>query len=182
MAVTEALRQSIILGAANITGPIGDDESDWEIRLKQNAKRLTSMLSPESVLSRAIDTLDGCDKFTATIAFVGQEEKSKRGYVVLKGAPTDKNETGLEALRTEIVAGSKENTAFAKRLRSLTGHRVLVFKELQEMKGNGRKVRVIQHVEDLGEDHFITDEDLDAAQAFANEQTQLKKPRVASAA
>lgn len=177
MAMTEALRQSILLGAVNVTGaaPTGPDGnpdySQWELNLRTNVRRLTSMLAPESRASKLVDRLDACSKFVATVSYVDQEVTSKRGYVVLKSKDNKTQEDKFEGLRTDIVTGSEETKQFARQLRALTGHKVLVFKEMDEM-GNGQKVRLITHVEDLGEDAFFTDADIEAAQEYAAENSK----------
>lgn len=169
MAVTEALRQSIILGAVGMSGEVGDDASAFEARVKANAKRLTGMLSEHSPVAKAIDMIDVAKKFPATILYLGKEPKTNRAFVVLKTKPTDDNPEGIETARTEIVdwAGkSGESFEFAKTVRALTGHRAFVYIELQVAK-TGRKVRVLQHIEDLGEDTFITEADFEAGKARA---------------
>lgn len=173
MAVTEALRQSIILGAVGMSGEVGDDASAFEARVKANAKRLTGMLSEHSPVAKTIDMIDEAKKFPATILYLGKEPKTNRAFVVLKTKPSDENPEGIEAARTEIVdweGKSGEAYDFAKQTRDLTGHRVFVYIELQIAKGTGRKVRILQHVEDLGEDTFITPEDLAAGKAHAQEK------------
>jgi hypothetical protein len=170
MAVTEALRQSIILGAVGMSGEVGDDASAFEARVKANAKRLTGMLSEHSPVAKTIDMIDDAKKFPATILYLGKEPKTNRAFVVLKTKPSDDNPDGIETARTEIVdweGKSGEAFEFAKQTRNLTGHRVFVYIELQIAKGTGRKVRILQHVEDLGEDTFITDADLEAGKSRA---------------
>ena len=177
MAVTEALRQSIILGAVGMSGEVGDDASAFEARVKANAKRLTGMLSEHSPVAKTIDMIDEAKKFPATILYVGKEPKTNRAFVVIKTKPTDDNPDGIETARTEIVdwAGkSGEAYDFAKQTRdNLTGHRVFVYIDLQIAKNTGRKVRILQHVEDLGEDTFITDADLEAGKARAQKDMRV---------
>jgi hypothetical protein len=176
MAVTEALRQSIILGAVGMSGEVGDDAAAFESRVKANAKRLTGMLSEHSPVAKTIDMIEEAKKFPATILYLGKEPKTNRAFVVIKTKPSDDNPDGIETARTEIVdweGKSGEAFTFAKQTRDLTGHRVFVYIELQIAKGTGRKVRILQHVEDLGVDTFITDDDLAAGKARAQKDMRV---------
>lgn len=176
MAVTEALRQSIILGAVGMSGEVGDDASAFEARVKANAKRLTGMLSEHSPVAKTIDMIDEAKKFPATILYVGKEPKTNRAFVVIKTKPTDENPEGIETARTEIVdweGKSGEAFEFGKLAKALTGHRVFVYIELQIAKGTGRKVRILQHVEDLGEDTFVTEDDFAAGKARAQKDMRV---------
>ena len=68
----------------------------------------------------------------------------------------------------EIVEGNDSVTAFAKDLReNMIGHRVLLYVEMQVGKTPDKKFRILQHVDDLGEDTSITDEDLENGRARA---------------
>lgn len=176
MAVTEALRQSIILGAVGMSGEVGDDASAFESRVMANAKRLTGMLSEHSPVAKTIDMIEEAKKFPATILYLGKEPKTNRAFVVFKTKPSDDNPEGIETARTEIVDWETKKGqpfAFAKQTRDLTGHRVFVYIELQVAKGTGRKVRILQHIEDLGVDTFITDEDIAAGKARAQKDMRV---------
>ncbi|QOD05915.1 hypothetical protein [Pseudarthrobacter sp. BIM B-2242] len=167
MSIDTATRNNIILGAVSMTGPVGDSSSEWDTRLIANAKRLTTLLSDGSNVARTIQILDEAKKFVGTIVYVGKEKTSKRGFVVIKTG-TDRDEHGLETVRTEIVEGNDSVTAFAKDLReNMIGHRVLLYVEMQVGKTPDKKFRILQHVDDLGEDTSITDEDLENGRARA---------------
>ena len=155
-----------------MTGPIGEDSSAWNDKLVANTKRLTTLLSEGSVPAKTIDMLSEAKKFVGTIAYVGKEKSSKRGFVVIKTG-TDRDEHGLETVRTEIVEGNSAVTAFAKDLReNMVGHRVLLYVEMQTGRTADKKFRILQYVEDLGEDTALTDEDL--ANAKARAQKDMK--------
>lgn len=163
------IRQSIILGAVSMTGPVGADSLAWESTVMGNVKRLTGMMSEHSPVGKTITMLEEAKKFPATVLFLGKEPKTNRGFVVLKTKPSDQNPEGIETARTEIVdwdSKSGEAFEFAKRVRGLTGHRVFVYIEMQTAK-NDRKVRVLQHVDDLGPDGFLEDKDIEAGKARA---------------
>lgn len=167
MSIDTATRNNIILGAVNMTGPVGESSSAWETKLIGNVKRLTTMLSDGSNVSKTIEMLAEAKKFVGTIVYVGKEKTSKRGFVVVKTG-TDRDEHGLETVRTEIVEGNEAVTAFAKDLReNMVGHRVLLYVEMQTGKTPDKKFRILQHVDDLGEDTSITDEDIANGKARA---------------
>lgn len=163
-------RQSLILGAVSMAGPVGEDSLAWESTVMKNVKRLTGMMSEYSPVGKVITMLEESKKFPATVLYLGKEPKTNRGFVVLKTKPSDQNPEGIETARTEIVdwAGKAgESYEFAKHVRSLTGHRVFVYIEMQEAKTSGRKVRILQHIEDLGVDTFLEEGDLEAGKARA---------------
>ncbi|WP_422759091.1 hypothetical protein [Paenarthrobacter sp. C1] len=152
MALDTKERNDIILGAVAMTGPVGDNQAEWAARLKTNAKSLTLMLNDNSDVARSIAMLADCKNFTGTILGVQKEASSTRGFIAFKTAESKFNPDGIETARTERTDSDEEAKAFASRLRNeLTGHRVLVWIEMQETK-NGQKVRILQHVQDLGPD------------------------------
>lgn len=171
MAVAAPERNAIIFGAVGMTGPIGEDPSDWNLRLKQNAKYLTTLLSEGSPVAKTIDMIDEAKKFVGTVLFVTKEPTSKRAFVVLKTNPSKLNEDGIETVRTEIVdweGKSGEAYSFAKDLKSLTGHRVLLYVEMQTGKDDAtRKFRILQHADDLGPDDSVTEDDYEAGKERA---------------
>lgn len=145
-------RNDIILGAVAMTGPVGESQSEWDAKLKANAKSLSLMLNDNSDVAKSINMLAECKNFVGIILGVQKEESSTRGFVALKTTPSKFNDEGIESVRTERTDSSEEAKAFASRLRrELVGHRVLVWVEMQETK-SGQKVRVLQHVQDLGLD------------------------------
>lgn len=162
MALDTQERNNIILGAVNMTGPVGENASEWEDRVIDNAKRLTTLLSETSSVAKTVDMLSEAKKFIGTILYVGKEKSSKRGFVVLKTTPSKLSPDGIETVRTEIVDGNTSVTAFCKDLRSnMVGHRVVVYVEMQTGKDDpSRKFRILQHVTDLGEDNTVTEEDI----------------------
>jgi hypothetical protein len=152
MALDAKERNDIILGAVAMTGPVGESQSEWDAKLKSNAKSLALMLNDNSDVARSINMLAECKNFTGTILGVQKEASSTRGFIALKTVESKFSPDGIEVARTERTDSSDEAKAFASRLRTeLTGHRVLVWVEMQETKG-GQKVRILQHVQDLGLD------------------------------
>lgn len=168
--LSEETKQNLILGAVNMTGPVGENQILWESTVKENVKRLTGMMSEYSPVGKVITMLEEAKKFPATVLYLGKEAKTNRGFVVLKTKPSDQNPEGIETARTEIVdweSKTGESYDFAKKVRGLTGHRVFVYIEMQEAKASGRKVRILQHIEDLGPDTFLEEGDLEAGKARA---------------
>jgi hypothetical protein len=167
LTIETTTKQSIILGAVGMTGAMGDSSAEWDARFMSNVKRITTLLSDGSAAAKTIDMLSEAKKFVGTICYVGKEKTSKRGFVVIKTG-TDRDEHGLETVRTEIVEGNESVNAFAKDLReNMIGHRVLLYVEMQTGKTADKKFRILQYVEDLGEDTSITEDDLENARARA---------------
>lgn len=155
MAVDAKERNDIILGAITMTGPVADGQtqSEWDSKLKSNVKSIALMLNDNSDVSRTINMLAECKNFVGTILGVQKEASSTRGFLAIKTTESKWAPDGIETVRTERTDSSAEAKAFASRLRNeLIGHRVLVWVEMQEIRDSGQKVRVLQHVQDLGED------------------------------
>ncbi|MCC3299452.1 hypothetical protein [Arthrobacter caoxuetaonis] len=170
MALDTKERNEIILAAVNMAGPVGDDLPEWNSRVRANTKKLTIMLGENSNLAKIIDMVKGCKIFSGTILHVAKEKSSKRGFVGLKTTPSKFNADGIESVRTEIMEDNPEVLAFCRQLRSLEGHRVLVWVEMQTNEDATRKFRILQHVEDLG-----LDPDYDADEAKELTLAKLRK-------
>ena len=145
-----ALRNQVIIAAVGATGPKGDDAADWTARVRENAVSIAVMLGENSSVSQALDKFLAAGKpFPATILGGKTERTSTR--IVVRFMNKDGE---VEAIRTDRTDTS-EGLAMGNAVKSLVGHRVLIWKELEEMGGggaNGRKVRILRHVEDLGAD------------------------------
>jgi hypothetical protein len=85
----------------------------------------------------------------AGVVQVVKERSSTRGLVTLRARPSQFHPDGIEHARTERTDGP-EGLPMARTLRGLTGHRVALWIEEQTTGNGARKVRVIQHVKDLG--------------------------------
>ncbi|MPV51020.1 hypothetical protein GCG21_13595 [Pseudactinotalea sp. HY160] len=142
--------EDVVLAAVTSIAPKGTDESDadYQTRVKTQAISLRIMTGETSPVSRAVAQIDACKVFTATVVKVVKEKSSTRGKITLKTKPSKWNEDGVEYARTER-SDNPDGMAMAKRLNALKGHRVLLWVEVEEFDGG--KVRVIRHVEDLGE-------------------------------
>lgn len=144
-----ATTQDVILAAVTSIAPKGTDEADadYQARVKAQAIALRIMLGETSPVSKAVDQIDNCKVFSATVTKVVKEKSSTRGKITLKTRPSKWNEDGVEQARTERT-DTADGMAMARRLTALKGHRVLLWVEVEEFDGG--KVRVIRHVEDLG--------------------------------
>ena len=174
MTIDPVLRTQIVLGAVNAAtakllaltaqaagDPAGLDRlPDLDALIAQSAAEITAAVDPRSGLSRLIDAVHGSKVFTAVITDVVREQSSTRGLVTLRARPSQFHPDGIEQARTERTDGP-EGLLMARTLRALTGHRVALWIEEQTTGNGARKVRVIQHVKDLG----WADDDRDTAGA-----------------
>ena len=142
----------IIIAAITASGPQGDDLDAWRLRVLENAATFVAMLSPTSDVSKIIASVSGSKVFPATVLAIKKEDSSTRGLVTLKTRVDEKHAPdGTEQARTER-SDSPIGLAMARKLRALRYHKVLVWIDVQTMTNSTNKVRVISHVEDLGED------------------------------
>jgi hypothetical protein len=170
MSTDTLTRQNVILAAINMTGPVGDS-ADWDIQVKQNAKKVASLLNEQSPINKTLDAIDGSSKFTGTLVYIGKEPKTGRAIAIVKSENRDK-EVSFEGIRTEIAdweGQTGEAFAFAKQLKSHLGHRFVFFKEMQAGKDPNKKFRCLIHAEPIGHDSRVTDEDYAAGKAKFNE-------------
>jgi hypothetical protein len=142
------VKRQVILAAITAAGPIDDT---WHERVKDAARRITVMLADDSPVARTIDQIGASTAFTGVITSVTREASSTRAIVTLRTKATPRNLSGEESLRTERT-DSPDGLAMARRLRALKGHRVLIWKEVESVRGGDVKVRMVRHVEDLGPD------------------------------
>lgn len=142
--------EETILAAVNTAGPVREGESDaaYQSRVAQQAIRIHLMTADTSQVRRSLDQVARAKVFPATLVRLVKEKSSTRGKATLKTKPSKWAPDGIESARTERT-DNPEGLAMAKKLSELKGHRVLLWIEVQEFDGG--KVRVIRHVEDLGE-------------------------------
>ena len=139
----------IVLAAVGAAGPVDDDRSAWMDRVCDLAAEITVLCSDRSRVARRVQAITNSKVFTASIVGGKLEASSTRGVVNLKTKPTQQHPDGLEQVRTERT-DTPDGAAMWERLKSLKGHRVVLWVEVQEYNGGQGKVRVVQHVEDLG--------------------------------
>lgn len=169
MTITAETTQQIILGAINTTGPNDGTTEDWDVRFDQNLRTITAMIGEGSKAYKTVQMMGEAKKFKGTILGVKAEKTSRRGLVFLYTKPSDFHPDGVESARTEQV-DRPEAKALYEQLKSLVGHRVLVFVEMQASDNGGKKFRIIQHIQDLGPDN-----DFDAEEAAGLVAANLKK-------
>lgn len=140
-------RDQIILAAVTSV-PAGTDD-EWEAQVRNRAMNIAAMLGERSSVSRALERMEGASVFVGTIVGGRIEQSSTRMQIDIM---TDKAEGKIEQIRTDRT-DSPEGKAVANLARSLKGHRVLVYKGMEQMAGSqDRKVRVLVHLVDLGVD------------------------------
>lgn len=144
-----AIRTQIILASVASTGPVGDDPTDWQVRVAETAARITAMCSESSPVSVAVEGVERSKVFTAVVEAVRKEQSSTRAVVTLKTRPSQFHPDGLEEARSERT-DNPVGLAMARRLVSLRGHRVALWVEVESTSSGSSKVRVVRHVEDLG--------------------------------
>ena len=144
-------KNQIVIAALNAAGPVGEDADEWNIRLLELAGQFTAMLSPTSAISKVIESVSASKVFTGVVLEIKKEASSTRGLITLKTRVSEHSPDGTEQVRTERT-DSPFGLSMARRVRALIGHRVVVWVEVQTMSnGSSNKVRVITHIEDLGE-------------------------------
>jgi len=140
-------QEAIVLAAIAAAGPADDPES-WSSRVAELSAMVAAMLSPSSSQMRRAASVAASKVFTAELRSVRREASSDRVVVELRTNPTKFHPDGVELARTErLDSGGR---ALARRCRDLVGHRVKVWIEVQEISGGAKRVRVLQHIEDLG--------------------------------
>lgn len=142
-------REQIIITAYNRTGSALEDETpeQYNTRLIANATEIQLALREGSPISKHIENIADSTPFRAVITGGGVESNTGRGKIAL--STRDKDGTAKEEdIRTDFL-----NTADGKRVfdlaRSLKGHTVLVYKQM-EVGGDNKKHRVARHIVDLG--------------------------------
>lgn len=166
MSTDTLIRQNVILAAITMTGPVGNS-ADWDSQVKQNAKKVASLLNEQSPINKTLDSIDGASKFVGTLAYIGLEKKTGRFIAIVK-SENKAQEVVFEAIRTEIADWQGkvgEVYDFAKSLKENLGHRFVFFKEMQAGKDPNKKFRCLIHAEPIGHDSRFTAEDQAAGKA-----------------
>jgi len=141
----------IVLGAITASGPCDQENSDaWVASVHDMAARIATMCTPTSSVSKLVQSVANSKVFTGTVLGITKESSSTRGVVTLKTRPSKFHPDGTEQARTERT-DSAVGLAMARRIRSLVGHQVVLWVEVEIISDGGAKVRVIRWVEDLGE-------------------------------
>ena len=145
----QASVNEIVIAAVGAAGPVGDDKTAWLDQVADLAAEITVMCSDRSRVARRVQAVSNSKVFTATIVGGKLEASSTRGVVNLRTKPTTQHPDGIEQVRTERT-DTPDGMQMWDQLKALKGHRVVLWVEVQEYNGGQGKVRVVQHVEDLG--------------------------------
>lgn len=122
--------------------------------VERAVRELTAELSEGSLLWKTIDRMAESKKFVGTVVGVKREKSSTRGVVELftgTKQEIDGMDPGYERVRTDRT-DSASGLMVASEAKSLIGHRVLVYVNVEDMRNSTKKVRVLVHLVDLGED------------------------------
>lgn len=142
--LNDAARVNLVTGAAVVAGP-GASIPVIEALVVD----LALMAESDSPIMRRLVRIQDASRFVAELVDVEIEQSSTRAVLTLKTDDiTDKKPDGIEKMRTERTDQPDGKSMWRIAL-GLKGHRVLVYKELQEA-GPDRKVRVCIHLTDLG--------------------------------
>ena len=143
----EATRTQVILAAVGSAGPVGDDKAEWSAKVRAQAVTIAVMLGEQSSVAQALNAFGRSEKpFPATILGGRKEVSSTRVVVRFNNKDGEQEE-----IRTDRTDGP-EGLAMANIVRGLVGHKVLIWKEIEEYNGGKGKVRVLRHIEDWGVD------------------------------
>lgn len=145
----ENLRSQIIIAAITAVGPV-EDKASWQDRVIEKAAEITALINEKSLVAKTVDSVAVSKVFSAEVTGLTYEKSSTRGIVSLKTQPSKFHEDGIETARTERT-DNPMGVAMGKRLKALIGHRVMIWVEVEEISGGAGKVRIVRHVQDLGE-------------------------------
>ncbi|MBD7982815.1 MULTISPECIES: hypothetical protein [Oerskovia] len=151
--IENATRTQVVIAALTAAGPQREDETgpQWEARQAALAAKFAAVIGNDRhPVVKAVEQVAGENTkiFTASVVSIVKEESSKRGLVTLHTG-TERSDDGTETVRTERT-DNPIGLAMAKQIRTLVGHDVVVWVEVETM-ANGNKARVLRHVEDRGE-------------------------------
>lgn len=149
-------RLTLVAAAATAVGPV-EDQSAWSAKVQAKAIDLYLMSRERGAIGKALEQLDSCRTYVATI-LGGKVEKHRledggelrRGLLRMKVQPSKYNKDGVEEVRTELLSDPQGQSVLDK-AKGLVGHRVLVWAQTEEKEGYG-KVKTLRHIEDLGLD------------------------------
>lgn len=136
----------VLASAAAAAGPV---DNKWRQRVMENIPNIAALMSDAGREWKAAQAVLEASVFTATYVSHSVEESSTRVIVNLKTAPSKRNETGEEAVRTHRTDDVR-GRMMKQRLDQLKpDDRLLVWKSLEAM-ASGDKVRILEHVQWIG--------------------------------
>lgn len=166
MGMDTKTRTDLLIAAMNAVGPVSEPTTNskgteiasaaetWEFNVEQKAMEIMTMSADGSRLSRSLDVVatahdkshQGSKAFSATLKDLSIESSSRRAILTLRGRGADEDEQ-VRTDRTDTARGA----LMARTAKALVGHRVMVYIEMEETP-QGRKVRILRHLTDLGPD------------------------------
>lgn len=150
----ENLTAQIVAAAAVAAGPVGDQPDVWSLRVSELAQKIAAMSSQVSPTGRAVGSILAAETYVGTILEVTREQSSTRPVVRVAVRPSKYAPDGVETIRGERT-DNPVGLAFARRLRSLVGHRVMLWKEKERSEDGSTAYKTLRWVEDLGEDRSV---------------------------
>lgn len=154
-------RKNIILAAFAVAGPGASDDA-----VAVEAQRAARLLLDGSAAQTAFDDLarqqeriDKVGHVKGTLIAIGREQLSNdvvRGVVVLFTGITQKNPSGKEFFRSDILGDATSNepgNVIMRQAQGLIGNVVVVHKVVEKMSDNsGHGVRVVRGIKPLSPD------------------------------
>lgn len=136
---------TLVAAAAIVAGPGASSG-----KVEETLVSLALMAEEESPTMRRLARILGAQRFVAEFVSVRIEESSTRAVLALQVKPTADAPDGVEQIRTDRT-DHRDGARMFRLAQKLVGHRVIVFKVLEDMDGQpNRKVRVAVHLVDLG--------------------------------
>jgi len=147
----DALRSQVTLAAVAAVTAEGPGEGPWEERVAALAMRIAALLSDQSVVSKALASLERCEKpFVGVPVAAELEESSNRRVITFETTDRETGEKKAETLRTERMDGPLGRLVYAQ-AKAYKGAPVRVYKEVEDTgkvkDGHPVKVRVLRWVE-----------------------------------
>lgn len=148
--LTLSERITLTTAAVAAVGPRTDEnEATWEEEVTDTAVDLGIMASDFGSVGKALNTLDKCKTFVATVRGAKKESSSQRVVVSLETKPSKWSPEGKEVARTERLDKFDGTGVKTARLaRALIGWRCMIWIEMEETDDGG-KVRVLRHLKGL---------------------------------
>ena len=147
----DALRAEVTLAAVAAVAAEGPGEGPWEERVAASAMRIAALLSEQSVVSKALASLERCEKpFIGVPVAAELEESSNRRVITFETTDRETGEKKTEALRTERMDSPLGRLVYAQ-AKACKGQPARVYKEVEDTgkvrDGHPVKVRVLRWVE-----------------------------------
>jgi hypothetical protein len=149
----DALRAQVTLAAVAAVTAEGPSEAPWEERVAMAAMRIAALLNDQSVVSKALASLERCEKpFVGVPVAAELEESSNRRVITFETTDRETGEKKTETLRTDRMDGPLGRLVYAQ-AKACKGRPALVYKEVEDTgkvkDGHPVKVRVLRWLQPL---------------------------------